>query len=432
MVGDHNLQLACCVTLKRGTTYQSSRLGEPGPVLLGLASITPEGGFRGSDLKTYGGTTAESILLRPGDLYVSLKDVTQSGSLLGAVARVPSRITTGRLTQDTVKLTPRPGAPSPNYLYWILRTPEYRQYCRERAIGTTNLALSRLDFLAFRVPVATSERLFIAELLTKLDERIELNHHQASTLEAMVQMLFKSWFVDFDPVHAKVEGHATGLSDELAAQFPSEFGMDGRPLGWTERPLAELFDVNGGNTPKTAEEAFWDGAHEWATPRDLSGLYTTCLLATGRRLTDAGLAQASSGLLPSGSLLLSTRAPIGYMGFVTRPTAINQGLAGIVRKDVSPAYAWGWAHAHMPMIVSNANGSTFPEISKAVLRSLPMLAPPQPVLDAFGTVADALVQRIVAATQQARTLADVRDALLFKLISGELRIGDTKHRVAAA
>ena len=92
------------VSLQRGNTYKSALLGQEGPVLLGLASISRNGGFRSDKLKTYGGPSDERMLLEPGDIYVSLKDVTQSADLLGAVARVPNTIPQGRLTQDTVKL----------------------------------------------------------------------------------------------------------------------------------------------------------------------------------------------------------------------------------------------------------------------------------------------------------------------------------------
>ena len=111
-LGDH-------FTLQPGTTYQSRLLGEPGPVLLGLASIKRNGGFRTDSLRTYGGDSPDKLLVRPGELYVSLKDVTQSGDLLGAVARMPREHPVGRLTQDTVKLEPRSVDVPLDYLYWL-------------------------------------------------------------------------------------------------------------------------------------------------------------------------------------------------------------------------------------------------------------------------------------------------------------------------
>ena len=248
----------------------------------------------------------------------------------------------------------------------------------------------------------------------------------------MAQALFRSWFVDFDPVRAKAEGRPTGLPDDVAALFPDAFNYAGLPEGWSMQPFSDLYEIYGGNTPRTENPAFWDGPHQWATPKDLSNLVSPVLLQTNRRLTDAGLRQTSSELLPPGSLLLSTRAPIGYMAFITQPTAINQGFAGIVGKRASPVYAWAWCHANIDVIVGNAGGSTFPEISKAVLRQLPVLSPPQCVLGAFDSITDGFVDRLVNAAKEARTLAGFRDTLLVKLISGELRIADAEKRIAAA
>lgn len=146
------------VSLQRGTTYKSGLVGMPGPILLGLASIRRDGGFRHDSLRTYGGESPPKLIVKHGNLYVSLKDVTQSGDLLGAVARVPKWLGEGRLTQDTVRLDfLSTEAPHRTFVYWLLRSNRYREYCRARAIGTTNLSLSREDFLSFRFVVPNSE-----------------------------------------------------------------------------------------------------------------------------------------------------------------------------------------------------------------------------------------------------------------------------------
>ena len=129
---------------------------------------------------------------------------------------------------------------------------------------------------------------------------------------------------------------------------------------------------------------------------------------------------------------MSSRAPIGYLAFTTRPTAINQGFAGIVKRQISTSYAWGWCQANMDLILGSANGSTFLEISKGVFRKLPMLAPPEPILDAYSAVVDDPVERIRLLSVEAETLAALRDTLLPKLISGELRIADAEALVEAA
>lgn len=144
------------VELQRGTTYKSALKDLPGPVLLGLGSIQRNGGFRDDKLSTYGGDSPERLLVYPGEIFASLKDVTQSADLLGAVARVPRHVADGRLTQDTVKLQLTGTIDIGEVLYRTLLTDEYREYCRQHATGTTNLGLSRDDLLSYPIVVAAA------------------------------------------------------------------------------------------------------------------------------------------------------------------------------------------------------------------------------------------------------------------------------------
>jgi type I restriction enzyme, S subunit len=136
------------VGLKRGTTYNGMLVGKPGPALLGLGSIRPGGGFRSEGFKTYGGECPPELMLRSGDIYVSLKGATKDGEMIGSVASVPMTVPSGRLTQDTVKLEFRDRTIS-RYVYRLLLTPEYRAYCANRATGSAVVALSRADFLSY-------------------------------------------------------------------------------------------------------------------------------------------------------------------------------------------------------------------------------------------------------------------------------------------
>lgn len=162
------------VSLQRGTTYKSALLGAGGPVLLGLATIKRNGGFRSDSLRRYSGESPPKLIVKAGELYVSLKDVTQSADLLGAVARVPRTVAGGRVTQDTVKLVFDREPMPVEYIYRLLLTDNYREYCRGRAIGTTNLALSRDDFLSFRCAVPPFAKLSrLIATIAALSERTE-------------------------------------------------------------------------------------------------------------------------------------------------------------------------------------------------------------------------------------------------------------------
>ena len=172
------MKLGDVTTLVRGNTYKSALLSETeGPVLLGLGSIHRNGGFKHGSWKRYPGNSDSRILLHPGDLYVSLKDLTQSCDLLGAVARVPSDLPEGRLTQDTVKLEFNPDLDmkTRRYVYWSLRTPQYRAYCKARGTGTTNMSLSRKDFLDWDIPAQSDVRDVLVDLFELFESKIVTN-----------------------------------------------------------------------------------------------------------------------------------------------------------------------------------------------------------------------------------------------------------------
>ncbi len=282
------------------------------------------------------------------------------------------------------------------------------------------------------------EQAEIARVLGAIDNRITLLRETNATLEAIAQALFKSWFVDFDPVHAKAEGRQPeGMDAPTAALFPdsfeeSELGLV--PKGWAVKPVGDAVDCLGGGTPDTKEASYWEPAeHCWTTPKDLSGLQSPVLLRTERQLSTLGLAKVSSGLLPAGTLLLSSRAPIGYLAIAQMPVAVNQGYIAIPSGGVlSPVYMLFWCRQNMEGIKGRANGSTFMEISKKAFRPIPALVPTADVLDAFANIAEPLFERLIENERQAQTLTQLRDTLLPRLISGQLRLPEAESLLEKA
>ena len=276
------------------------------------------------------------------------------------------------------------------------------------------------------------EQCEIAAILGALDDRIELNRKTATTLEEMARALYRSWFVDFDPVHAKAAGRAPAHMDaKTASLFPDSFGDDGLPDGWELITFGEVGNVVGGATPKTKEPAFWEGGHHlWATPKDLSSLVQPVLFDTDRKITDAGLAKISSGLSPAGTLLLSSRAPIGYLVIAKQPVAVNQGFIAIRETEkISSVEAYFWCEGNMDIIHANANGSTFQEISKKNFRPLQYVLATQEMRKTFNHQAGVLFDRISTTYSENQTLATLRDTLLPRLMSGELRVGEAREQV---
>jgi type I restriction enzyme S subunit len=256
-----------------------------------------------------------------------------------------------------------------------------------------------------------------------------------ATLEAMARALFQSWFVDFDPVRAKLDGRQLeGMDAETAALFPdsftdSDFGHV--PKGWVVMPVGDVVTTVGGATPSTKEPKYWEnGIHHWTTPKDFSSLPAPILLDTSRKITDAGLAKISSGLLPGGTVLLSSRAPVGYLAIATMPVAINQGFIAMkCNARASNYFILNWCQANMPEIHSRATGTTFAEISKKDFRPIPVILPPNEIMDAFTKEVSPLYDRITSNLKESRTLATLRDTLLPKLLSGELSLAAANHQI---
>lgn len=359
--------------------------------------------------------------------------------MIGSVARVPDSVPLGRLTQDTVKLCFKRGDKEvERYIYWLLRAPEYRAYCAGRATGSAVVALSREDFLSYPVPNLSLARRSVVDLLEAIESKVRLLRLTNATLEAIARALFKSWFVDFDPVRAKMAGRAPeGMDKATAALFSdalekSELGPV--PKGWSVMPVGDAIDTVGGATPDTKNEVFWDPPlHRWTSPKDLSGASAPVLLDTERRISDLGLRRISSGLLPTGSLLMSSRAPIGYLTITQVPVAINQGYIGLLPGGkLSPLFMLFWCRDNMDAIKGRANGSTFMEISKKAFRPIPALVPTPELLKRFDEVVGALFGRLVENERQATNLTEIRDTLLPRLISGQLRLPEARAQLEAA
>lgn len=323
------------------------------------------------------------------------------------------------------------------FLHYAMRSPSViHQFHAHGGMGSVVDHLRVPDCKKFLLPFPpAAEQSEIAAVLGALDDKIEVNRKAAATLEAMARALYRSWFVDFDPVHAKAEGRQPAHMDAAtAALFPDRFGDNGLPLGWEMTTVGAVADIVGGATPSTKQTEYWDGGHHlWATPKDLSNLNDPVLLDTERKITDQGLAKISSGLLPAGSLLLSSRAPIGYLAIAQRPVAINQGFIGIRQTDLATAVeAYHWCVENMDLIHANANGSTFQEIAKKNFRPMAYVLASEPVRRAFNEVSGRYFQRITSLCEENRTLANLRDTLLPRLMSGELRVGAAEKIVSEA
>lgn len=430
----HRTSVGDYVTLVRGTTYKGELVGNPGPALLGLGSIEPGGGFRINNYKTYGGDCPDELMLVPGDLYASLKGATKDAQMIGSVARVPPSVSSGRLTQDTVKLVFR--QPDPNdasYLYWVLRTPHYRNYCAGHAMGSAVVALSRRDFLSYPVPAPTPEKRRVAALLDAIEEKIELNRQMSETLEAMARAIFRSWFVDFDPLRAKIARYNTGLPKELADLFPdsledSELGKV--PKGWQIRAIADVCEnVFSGGTPSTASPDYWGGGIPWLSSGETRDKF---IITTEKTITSEGASKSSTRRARAGSTVIAgagqghTRGQTSMLMF---DSYINQSVVALEAdtRKISDAYLFFDLERRYEQFRQISDGhSSRGSLTTKLLAGLQLILPNKVIIEAFDETAVPVLNKIAHSLKESKALSDLRDALLPKLITGQLRIKDAE------
>ena len=366
---------------------------------------------------------------KPGDVLTST---------VGSIGEFALYDGEGAIAQNIVGLRFDSAKCHPKFAYYLFTNPINRERVKNLDISSVqpSVKVPHLLSLEFDLPLVSDQKA-IAHILGTLDDKIELNQKMNQTLEEIAKAIFKSWFVDFDPVRAKAEGRPTGLPPEISDLFSDEL-VDSEigeiPKGWEVKTISDLADCLGGATPSTKNPDFWDGGHlSWTSPKDLSKLESIHLLKTDRKITESGLKKISSGLLPVGTVLLSSRAPVGYLALTTEPTAINQGYIALKPvSGVSNYFLLNWCDSNLEQIKNRASGTTFAEISKAAFRPIPAVSPSREFMTKFHEFVEPIYERVLCASKEVETLSDLRDTLLPKLISGELRISDAERFLAEA
>lgn len=304
------------------------------------------------------------------------------------------------------------------FLFNQLKWTKTSVWLYANAVGATmpNLNTGVLKRLPVVLP-PVAEQKAIAAVLGSLDDKIELLREQNETLEALAQTLFKRWFIDFN----FPDENGNPYKDSGGKMIASEFGEI--PEGWIADKLDGYISISGGGTPSTKEPSYWDGEIAWSSPKDLSDRPYPFLFETNKTITDEGLHAISSGLNPVGSLLLSSRAPIGYIAFADVPVAVNQGyIVFAPEQRLSNQFMFLWLKKNMNVVTNAANGSTFLEISKKAFKEIETVIPNETVLGNFQKLIMPHFEKLRNNLLQIKTLTQLRDTLLPKLMKGEIRI----------
>ncbi|MEZ8349246.1 restriction endonuclease subunit S [Vibrio splendidus] len=314
----------------------------------------------------------------------------------------------------------------PEFVYYLLKTFDFHKYSDKAAVPGVNRNHLHMEKVCVPSDYVWQQR--IASYISKFDKKITLNAQVNQTLEEMAQAIFKSWFVDFDPVKAKMNGEQPeGMDAATASLFPEKFVESEKgliPDGWKIAQVKELCKlVQNGGTPKRKESDYWiDGTINWFTTSELSD---SPLIESKEKISELGLAKSSVKMWPKGTVLIAIYAAptVGRLGILSQEAGSNQACTGLIPKTNevghylfnSLYFARGWLN-------NISVGAAQQNISKGIVESLEIVIPSDELIESFGCHVETLWQKRLQLQKESQCLANLRDILLPKLLSGEIEL----------
>ena len=395
-------------------------------LLLTPGNFAIGGGFQFKKLKYFSGSVPADYVLNEGDVIVTMTDLSKEADTLGYSARVPNSEYRLLHNQRLGKLILKSTETDLEFLQWVLRTQGYRNEILSNYSGSTvkHTSPTKISAYTFNLPPISEQR-EIASILGALDDKIELNRRMSATLEDMARSLYRSWFVDFDPVHTKMEGRQPAFMDEAtAALFPDRFGEDGLPEGWTHGCLGDVA-VN----PRTGVKP---DQIDPSTPYiGLEHMPKRCI--TLGDWGSAGDIRSQKSAMSKGDFLFGKLRSYFHKVGISPVDGICSTDIIVVRPANS---AWG---AFVLSIISSdefvehtnagSSGTRMPRTNWKDMARYETVIPSEEVATAFEEILAPARARIIEGVHEAKTLAALRDSLLPKLMSGELRVSDARNQI---
>lgn len=295
----------------------------------------------------------------------------------------------------------------PRFLYFALRLSLRAFQQQSIGVATQYLTKSILDNFEIFVPDCIRPQEKIVSILASYDDLIENNRRRIKLLEESARLLYQEWFINFRfPGHEK-----TRFSNGL-------------PEGWRKLTISDIADTIGGGTPSTHIHQYWeDGNVVWFVPKDLTNNRSIVLLDSERKITALGLSKSSAKMLPPETILMSSRASIGYFGIYEGACCTNQGFISCIPKlDYVRMYLLHNLMQRVNEIIGLAGGTTYKEINKTTFRAMSVILPEDKLLKTFDELAYTCLKQCRILMKQNQKLAEARDLLLPRLMSGEIEV----------
>lgn len=349
-----------------------------------------------------------------------------------------------------------------DFVYYLARLPDFRSYAISRMEGTSGRQRVSWQALAefnLRLP-EKGKRKKIGKILKSLDDKIHLNNQINQTLESIAQAIFKSWFIDFDPVRAKIAAKQEGKDPELAAMcaisgkneeelqqmteddlaelrataslFPDELvesELGEVPKGWDAKALGNFLEIKRGGSPRPIQNFMSPTGYPWVKIADATADPSPFLFKTKEFIIEEGLKKTV--YLKKGSLILTNSATPGLPKFLELDACIHDGwLYFPQKKHFSDSYLYFLFLKIRSQLVAQGNGSVFTNLKTDILRNQVILVPTQEVIEKFDLQAFKILEAMRIQCIQSSSLCNLRDALLPKLLSGEVDVSGLQGEVA--
>ncbi|WEK48189.1 MAG: restriction endonuclease subunit S [Candidatus Andeanibacterium colombiense] len=326
---------------------------------------------------------------------------------------------------------------SPEYLKYVFDSHEFQTTMKSWAGDGSTRAYIGIT-AQHKLPIYLHDKAqqdSIVEIIDPLVKKIEFNKRMNETLEGMAQAIFRDWFVDFGPTRRKAAGEVDpvaimgGLTTDpacaahLAALFPAAFGNDGLPVGWASVPVSKLVAIVGGGTPKTSNSSYWNGPIPWFSVTDTPAGKDLFVFDTEKSITQAALEGSSARLVPAGTTIISARGTVGNLALAAQEMTFNQSCYALRSSEGDRPFFTFLAAANLVEVLKGmAHGSVFSTITRQTFDGVHFADAGGSTMDAFDATVSPLFDRIRAAVDENRTLAETRDYLLPRLMSGAVRV----------
>ena len=381
----------------------------------------------------------QNYFVKPNDILISMtgSGIHAPDSMVGRVARYTGKNNqflinqrVGRFVINHLeKLDTR-------YLFFVLTQSEYQWELVSIATGSANqvnISAKQIESLEIPLPPLPEQKA-IASILSSLDDKIELNQQMNQTLEAIARAIFKSWFVDFDPVRAKMAGNQpVGMDAATANLFPDSFEESALgliPRGWTVKSADNICNVAIGKTPPR-KESYWfstnDNNIRWVSIRDMgeNGLFIS---DTKEYLVPEAIERFNIKVIPDNTVLFSFKLTIGRVVITDGEMTTNEAIAHFnikSQEQVSSEYLYSYLKNFDYNQLGNTS-SIAQAVNSKIIKTMPILIPDSDLINHFTKQVNSIFIKIKTNQRESRTLANIRDTLLPKLMSGEIRVKEAE------